>query len=233
MTLINDIEKKKKQVRKIQKEIYRLYESRRNISTEKLEKPIRYGWYIHLTLREDILKRKDAHVYQEILDVCGEWVWGRNKQDVNKNWEHYKRHRKDWQWAGMCWIDKGKYQALSEAAKKHFRAYEWDWNPWRGTIYRYYCLMPKYYCVTKFTKAYVTHRQVADGTLDSQMTELEEKLLNKPLYRFSYYAGNNYDGDKWWRKRFHKRVRQRSRAALKNYDEEHFDKMSIKALHLY
>lgn len=67
----NKIELRKTLVRRIQNELWLLRRARANPGQVPLEKPIRNGWFKHLTLRDDISRREDAKVFQEILDVSG------------------------------------------------------------------------------------------------------------------------------------------------------------------
>ena len=229
MRLVNKIERREAQVRKIQKELIILQKAHFNLGEIPLPKPIRNGWYKHLVMRTDISRRKDAHIFQEILDVCARWVWGSDKKIADKMWAHHIKHNRDWQWAGLAWITKDKYQLLSPRAKSYFVEYEWKWTPWQGSIKRYYCHAPKYYFVTTFEKAYITHIRVIDAELEKRIAELNNQLLSNELYP---YLWNNYGGwiHKWWRKQEIRKMRHRSKMALKAYDEDNYNKLIGRAL---
>ena len=229
MRAAHKIKQKEHRARQIQQELTILCRARCNLGDVPLQKPIRNGWYKHLVMRTDISRRKDAHIFQEILDVCARWVWGSDKKMADKRWLHNIKHNRDWQWAGLAWITKDKYKLLSPKAKTYFVEYEWKWTPWQGSIKRYYCHVPKYYFVTAYEKAYITHRRVVDSQLERKIAELENQLLSNELYSYSWNA-THYWMNKWWRKRDTRKIRHRTKTALKAYDEEKYDQLVGKAL---
>ena len=60
MRPMNKIEEKEALVRKIRKELIKLWKADSELGLIPLEKPIRHGWYKHLVLRKDIARREDA-----------------------------------------------------------------------------------------------------------------------------------------------------------------------------
>ena len=120
MGIKNKIEEKESTVRQIQKELRILYQALYSLGEIPLDKPIRNGWYKHLVMRPDISRRKDADVFQEILDVCSRWVWGSDKKMADKRWVQNVKHNKDWQWAGLAWTTPDRYKILSPKAKRYF-----------------------------------------------------------------------------------------------------------------
>lgn len=229
MRFANKIEQKETRARQIQQQLNVLHRAHGNLGKIPLQKPIRNGWYKHLVLRADISRRKDAYVFQEILEVCARWVWGSDKKMANKRWTHNIKHNKDWQWAGLAWITRDKYKVLSAKAKRYFVAYEWKWTPWQGSMKRYYCHVPKYYFVTAYEKAFITHRRVVNSELERKIAELENQLLSNELYPYSWNANNDWV-NKWWRKRDRRKIRHRAKMALRAYDEERYDQLVGKAL---
>ena len=222
MRLPNKFEQREILVRKIEHEIDRLCIASRNLGEVKLDKPIRDGWFKHLVLREDVARRKDADVYQEIIDVAGRWIWGSDKKVADKKWLDTERKKKNWQWAGLAYITKDKYNVLSPKAKKFFVEYEWKWTPWQGSLKRYYCLVPQHYYVPSYTRSYITHRKIVDSELHQRIDELSNRLLSNELYVLS---DNVYKepGGLWWRKLEERRMRRKVKKALRFYDEEKFD----------
>lgn len=221
MKVPNKVEQREAMARQIRKELVELRRARRNLGQLPLKKPLRYGWYKHLVLREDIVRRADAEVFQEILEACSGSVWGRDKAMADQEWERQESENGDWQWAGMTWITKRKYQRLSPRARKHFVELVWKWTPWQGIIKKYYCLVPRYYYIAVYEKAYVTHLQVVDHELDSRIAHLEQRMFGQHLFSYSWKAQDGWP-NKWWRQTCHRRDRRKSKANLRQYDEENY-----------
>ncbi len=229
MKSLNKIDQRETLVREIKKELSVLYDQLCNLDSVKLDKPIRHGWYKGLVLRADVERREDSAIYQEVLDTCGRWIWGSDKKYTNRNWDRNVKKNKDWQWAGLAWIRKEEFFKLSDKAKKLFVEYEWKYDPWCGSIKRYYCHVPKHFYITTFKRAYVTHMQVANGIVDKRVAELESQLLSNDLFEFSW-IGNGGWMNKWLRKMESRNHRHRSKTALKNYDELNYDRSVGRAM---
>lgn len=222
----NVIEQRLSRVRLAEKEWRKLYIARRNLALIPLEKPIRHGWYRHYELRDDILRRKDAAVFQEILNACGSEEWGHTKLEIDERWERSTWCKDDWQWPGFRRIGKRAYRRLSVQAKKYFVEYEVRWNPWQGSIRRYHCHVPQYYFVPSYTKAYVTHLQSVDSELDSKIARLENELLGDELFAITRRGKSDWP-NKWMRKRNARRTRHLVKTALNEYDDEDRYDLSI------
>ncbi len=217
------------QVRQARKEWSKLFLARRNLAQIPLDKPIRYGWYRHFKLRDDILRRKDVAVFQEILNVCGSYEWGNTKLDVDEQWDQDNWCKDYWQWPGFRRIGKRAYRKLSVKAKKYFVQYELRWNPRQGSVRRYYCHVPQYFFVPTYTKAYVTHLQSVDSELDSKIAKIENELMSNEFYAIDMRGQSSWPS-KWMRKRNVRRIRHRVRAALSECDEDRYDSCIGKAL---
>lgn len=216
-------DQRKSQIRKIKKEWVKLHAAKRNLAKIPLDKPIRYGWYKQLALREDVARRIDADVFQEILEVCGRWVWARTKGLADEQWEHLLRsRRRNWQWGGFARVSKHRYNELSPAAQKYFTAYEWRWTPWQGSIHKFYCHVPKSYYILTYKKAYITHLQSVDSELDSKIAELENQMRKNEFYPYSWWASNGWP-NKYMRKWVNRKARHQVKRALHDYEEENFD----------
>ncbi|MDW3191533.1 MAG: hypothetical protein R8G66_04190 [Cytophagales bacterium] len=192
-----------------------------------MDKPIRHGWYREYVLRDDIARRKDAHVFLEILDACGSSEWGLTKREIEEQWERVTWSKDYWQWPGFRRIGKRAYRRLSVRAKKYFGHYEVRWNPWQGSVRRYHCHVPEYYFIPKYTKAYVTHLQSVDSEIDSKISRLENQLLSDELYPYSWWAANGLT-NKFMRKWEIRNERRMTKIALQQYDEECYDRWAYK-----
>lgn len=156
-------------------------EAIRNQGWIELDQPIHNGYYAEYVLRDDILRRDDAAVYQEALDACKEKIWGRNpefkvKNKKTKRWEQIKPKLKD--------IKKEDYEKLSPSAKKLFFESTKVNRNWRyGYSDKWYTCTLSFELVIKVTKAFITHRREHDGIL-YQMDAENEKMMYQ-------VAGNN------------------------------------------
>lgn len=176
-------------------------EAQRNLGWIELDKPIQHGYYAEWVLRSDIQKREDAHVFQEVLDVCAERIWSKNEEFKHKDYKTKK-------WVidnpKLNKINKEKYENLSPSAKKHF--YEdltpiKNWRPGYANKF-YYCTL-SYEIVVFKSKAYITHRKEHDNILKQIEAEIE-----KDLYRVS--NGNPWGGyshGKFWKKLENKKLK--------------------------
>ena len=84
MKQANKIMLREREVRSIHAELDRWYSAKWDLGEYKLSKPIKNGWYKHLTLRDDVARRKDAYIFQNVLDIAGIWIWGRDKKHADK-----------------------------------------------------------------------------------------------------------------------------------------------------
>jgi len=221
MKRLDNIEKRKKQVRAWKKELRKLYKAYNEQEYIKLEKPIRHGWYKHLILREDIARRKDAYIYQEILDRCGADIWGSTKKQADKNWDQYNQRSVRWQFPGLEYLDAEKLVGMSPKARLWFEGYDWKWKFSSGYVKRYYCKVPRYYFVVAYTKAYITKKQIVDPDLVSKIDGLENRLLQNKYYRLKKENVGRHS--RWGPFNYNRRKRKRCNDQLRNYDEQSFD----------
>ena len=227
MRPLTKIEEKEALVRKIKKELNELRKAKSDLGEIPLEKPIRHGWYRHLVLRADVARRKDAIIYQEILDRCGSIVWGSDKNRADKNWEHYHEYGSCYQWEGFSSLEQQEFKKLSSKAQCHFVEYESYWSPWLGSVKRYFCLVPSYCFEIGYSKAFITHRKVMSSELNQRIDELENRLLGNDLYAYSEDRVSTYF--KLEKRYINKKGRKHVKQVLKNYNEEQLDRIMGRA----
>jgi len=207
----NIIEQRQKELRLLEKERWTLWLAMRNLGSIKLDKPLRHGYYTHLILRDDISRRKDAKVFQEIIEKCRVNIWGTNKTHADKCWNGYNTRNSQIQWPGFYKLDEKRFDKLSNKAKRHFEKI--PHQPNHAT--RYYCNVPRWYFVKTFTKAYITHRQIIDPKLNRRLDEIDEKLRNSKYYNLSHTDYNAMS--KWERVVLHQQNRSKTSQLLSNY----------------
>ncbi|UTW61960.1 hypothetical protein KFE98_18405 [bacterium SCSIO 12741] len=206
---------------KWRKEQVRLNWEYRKLGYEPLENPVRHGWFKFLVLRDDIARRADATIFQEILDKCGYRIWAANKPLLHQYWEEYPMKNRNFLYPGIRKISPKTYRLLSEEAQKWFRKTVQSWSPWIGYRYQYHLLVPLYFFRPKMERAYITHRKVIDSDLDRRSDEIERLML-----RPEYYDLSNYNYKSWWCHEAHqgRKERKHSKRILKNYNEWDYDR---------
>lgn len=229
MKFQHKIEQRETQVRQIHKELGDLYEAKRNMSKLKLPKPLRYGWYKHLRLRGDIERRVDAATFQEIIEVCGSWVWGREKKRVNQNWIERTKKDRDWQFPGFKKLSKEDFEKLSIKAQRHFVEHEKYWSAWTGSVKVYYCTVPRFYFVTTYSRAYVYEKQLVDANIESRIDELENNLLDNKLYGIAYRS-RGYWPRKYYKNQYNRKTRRMKKINWSNFDEHDYEVRLYKAI---
>ena len=210
--------KRDKIVRGLTKERKRLFEATWNLGFVPLEKPLKHGWFKHLALRDDVARRKDAHVLQEVIEASGLEAWGRDKEHADKIWNRENRKGLSIQFPGIQKLNQKEYNKLSVQAKKWYEGFDWYWCPVGGHQKRYYCRVPRYFFKLAYTRAYVTKLQAVDPELEQRIDEVEAKMRTPELYHLTY---NRYRYKVF---RYHKKVRRKVKQSLRCYDEERFDR---------
>jgi hypothetical protein len=184
-------------------------EAMRNLGWIELEKPIHDGFYAEWVLRDDILKREDAHFYQEALGACADRVWSRNGE-----FKHRDGRTKKWvnENPKLNTINKDKYEKLSPTAKKFFLEDTTPVKNWRyGFNDKKYICTLSYELVVFKSKAYITHRREFDSILKQMEAEIEDEL-----YRLSNgHPWGGYGHGKFWRKHEYKKTKLVAERELK------------------
>ena len=184
----------------MRKELRQLYTARFRLGYIKLEKPIKHGWFKHLTLRDDIARRKDASVFREILELSGIDIWGLDKKHADKVWDKQSRKDNGIQFPGIRKLNQRSYNKLSKKAQKWYEGFDWYWDPQKGNLKRYHCRVPRYFYKIAYTKAFITKKQVVDPKIEKRMSEIEQILisdeyyyLDKSNYYYSYFEKKDKD----------------------------------------
>lgn len=219
---------RRSELRRLARESDKLWQARYDLGLMKLEKPIRRGWIKHLKLRDDIARRKDAHLYQAIIRNCGVEVWGNSKVHADKNWELNHRSNRDVQFPGLRLLIGEKIKCIPTKARMMFDGHDWQWIRHKGYVKRYFCRVPTYYFETTYSKSYVTHLRVVDPDIESRMAEIDN-ILDSNIYYALAVQANQYRWDDV-PFRYHKRKRKRINDLLKNYDEQQFDVMAYRVM---
>ncbi len=200
-------------VRALKNEEYELWDAKRNLGYIELEKPLRHGWFTYLTLREDISRREDAAIFQEIIDKCTLNIWGSDKKHADKVWNARNRKNNKIQWPGFKKLNHFQYSQLSPSAKKYFEPFSKK-SKYRG---KYKCNVPRYFFVKTYCRAYITKRKVTSNEIDQRIGEIEA-ILNHNIYfdyKESFYRSRRSNRD--WKAIYHRSKRKKKNQSLQKY----------------
>lgn len=223
MKPVNKIEKRKSEVRKLRKEYRDLYEAKFNLGYLDLEKPIRHGWFKHLTLRDDIARRKDALVFREILEASGIDIWGLDKKHADKVWDKQSRKDDTVQFPGIRKLHQKRYNKLSKKAQKWYEGFDWYWSSGEGNVKRYHCRVPRYFFKITYSRAFITKKRIVDPKIDKRIAEIQELLLSDKYYNYDQY--NRKYRTKYMNDMYNRISRRKAKEALINFNEDSFDRM--------
>lgn len=164
----------------------RLYDIKNALGYEKLEKPYQHGYNAFHVLRDDISRRKDAEVFQYLLDNYSVTTWSKSgvfykvyKKHISDNRPHFKL------------ISEEDYEKLSNKYKSYFfHDSRYDTKYWNGTVYKKYrCYLPPHYLVMKVVNDYVTHKRVVDSEIERELD-----FVNKQVYELAREIQPYYEG---------------------------------------
>ncbi len=178
-------------VSKLEKELKRIRKARSALGYLELPKPLRDGWYKTFRLRDDISRSKQAKAYQEVLDAVLIEIWGREKKHAHKNWnKFFNRHGQNYQRPGIRRLNEKEFNKLSSKAKKCF--VKRRRKVYQGYKFIYACIIPKYYLVIAYRRAYITKRKILSPILEKREQEIIEILQKSTLRTYSLYHKYNY-----------------------------------------
>jgi len=180
-----------KTVNRLEKELDKIHKAQAELGYLELDKPVRDGWIKTFKLRDDILRSKKSKVYQEVLKSVKQEIWGREKKYADKRWkEFFNKHNRNFQRPGIRRLNEKQFSKLSTKAQKCFIKRKRKANGGYKNIYS--CILPRYYFIISYRRAYITKRKIISPILESREQEIME-ILAKPNYRsYSVYYNYNY-----------------------------------------
>lgn len=170
---------RKKEIRRIEKRKNRLYKQLWNLGYEKLEKPIRHGWYRELIITENVHKYKNASAILEIYEYIVPWYWATTKEKAQAEWD--KRCSLFMISKDKPTISRKQFNKLSEKAQKLCVVFRYK-TVHRNVKTRFYINFPKGCYRFQFKRAYITHRKRIDPSIISEIEFLEKELHKKGYF---------------------------------------------------
>lgn len=185
MRELDKYEKKYKSFLKMQRRLNEIEEELRKLPLRELKEPYQKGWNISIRLRDDISRRDDAHIIQQIIDLG--WYKEKYVTDINavkairkglKSYicTRYKEpisinlfpRRKD--------LTKEQYNNLPEKIKLNFCLDNFSERYLKYNRKYYYCYLPAYYTELRVRPNIITHERLKGGELESEKDFLRDKL---------------------------------------------------------
>ena len=219
---------KEKEFRRILKRQSELYLAKFGLGYIKLEQPIRHGWFKEIVLTQSVERYKHAEAIEEVYKKIKTSYWGATKEKAQKVWDIERSKyglSKD-----KPTISNRSYRKLSDKAKSLCVVFKYKVKHQRKLKTRFYVNLPIGCTKIKFTRSYITHRKKIDPTLESELDQLDNRLLQPGLFELT--LGGYWN--KWDRmfvsferkKETHKVKRHLSNYRNKVISEELKDKIS-------
>ncbi len=164
-----------------------MYKKRWDLGYKELEKPIRHGWFIQLTILRKIERYKFKPEIDEIVDKLETSIWGATKEKAQLKWNNARS--KHLIYKDVPTISPKTYRKLSDKAKRHCTLFFYkEHKKWRR---RYYVRIRKNVYKISFKRAYVTHSKIIDPNLEERLDVIHQQYLKDGWYGLSW-AGEKY-----------------------------------------
>lgn len=198
-----------KEYLKLRDELDDLLSVRRGKSYIELEEPIHHGYNVEWVLREDVARGPLAHELESFIYHFSRPGWCANKNLVKK----YKKGTPEKIKPEWVYVSKYRYDGMADWCKKWFtKDYQRRRISYFGEVeYDYKVCIPEYYFVERRSKSYITHREILNPDLQSQIDQLKN-LLERKFYKFETYK---YSGIKSLTKEYHASDRAFNKRQLK------------------
>ena len=210
-------EQRQKQIRKVYKRFNELGALEKALGYEKLENPIRHGWYKEIVLTRRVSRYKNEEAILEVFDKIHKAYWGRTKEEAERQWFKYVSNY--YIYRDFPTLSKKQFNKLSSKAQRLCTAYKYK-NRCKKWRVRFYLRIPKSAYRIKYTRAYITHRKRIDPMIISEDALLDQQLLKKGFYNLDHNnrSWKNYLYEDGYKKQKLKIKRQLNQ--LKHYDLE-------------
>ena len=185
----------------------------------ELDVPRFNGYIAKLKLRDDIARRDDADVFQEIMELHGYVTFAvRLIKDFPWNTGAKRWRYSDLRYPHIKDITKHVYDSLRPQVQKHF--VESRFSTWRG-MNLYVCTVPSFYYDIEYVKDYITHARVIDEVLEQEDSELD-KQIDKYQEEYGIYHWRNASGGapKSFRKSLNRTERAKSKRVVRNIEAD-------------
>jgi hypothetical protein len=172
-----------KELISIWKKKNRLMQGKRALNLVELPKPERWGYKRFFVLREDVAKSREAAFFQGILKLIQSTIISRDKKFEYKD---YKTKTKKPIMQYVKDIDLRSWNKLIAEGKltdkqQSFFERKWKNNPGNKGGYWVYEFKKPWVFELRKQPHYITHRILLDPKLESELTELENRIDRQNL----------------------------------------------------
>lgn len=185
--------RKVKEVISLQKRYWELGKAQSGQPLVPLEKPIRAGWQRYFVLRPDLVNSKNAKTLLTILGMINNTVYSRNKEFTYRRWKDKKdipitQH--------LLTLPDKKGQELEPKYQRWFVRTKFIYPYSKQVYYNWVFTHPQFF-VFRIRPNYLTHKQLVDSDLESEVAYVGKKLYNDRRYRIldKFSARRWYDWD--------------------------------------
>ncbi len=178
---------RKKEIRKLRKEQRDLYAKSRALGYRKLEKPIRHGWYIELTILPQIERYRFKPQIEEILKKLEKRYWELTKEQAKKKWD--SAESKHLIYKDIPTLSPKSYRKLRDKAQGHCRVFFFKED--KKLKRRYYVRIPKNAFKISFKRAYTTHSKIIDPLIEERLDLIQQQFEKKGWFGAAK-TGHNY-----------------------------------------
>lgn len=193
------------------------FKAQRALGWIELEKPLFAGYKKNLILRDDISRREDSHVFQEIIDRFSSEVYSRRKDFL-----YYcsKSRRKEVRNAYIKALKPNVYLNLSPQLKKWFTSEPQKVQYSHKLVH--VCVVPEFFFTQKISRHYITKVREFDETLKKEASEIDFFTKKNPLFfkMDRWYYQHRLTAPKWYRRCKNKEEKNNSKLALHKFLRE-------------
>jgi hypothetical protein len=195
------LENRKKEVIRLQKRYNDLLTARRALPLVPLKTPIRYGWERTFTLREDIKKSPKGKFLESLLTKINNKVHCKTKDFVEYDYKTGKMKPIE---QHLSVLDPKEYEKLTPQEQAQFNKEYRQVKYWlTSKTIEVYAIKQPWRFVFKIRPSYITHEQMVDGDIESELDKLSDKLWHQG-YAFKYgeydRGGGFYEFGEVWNK---------------------------------
>lgn len=158
----------------LEREYFRLSQAKNNAPIVPLEHPFQRGWTKKFALRDDIRRRTDSWILQQLLNKFNTTIHSNNEQFI-KQGEPIPHELK---------ILPKKAVEKFGWSQQHFKwamyGHWHDYRSWRGraVIEGYIFAAPHYFLIDNIQPYFVTHQKVLLPDVEERLQEIENKFTH-------------------------------------------------------
>tara|TARA_R110002020_G_scaffold123630_1_gene280357 strand:+ start:2387 stop:3076 length:690 start_codon:yes stop_codon:yes gene_type:complete len=198
-----------RELRRLYTKLRKIYKAQRELGWIELDKPIYLGYAKGFVLRDDISRRKDAQVFEDILKHINTFVTCKNKDFMAKPWNSKKKEPIP---HTLSTLSKKVYNKLPTNQQKHF--YHYYSHKKKEWVYKF---TNDYYFVPKIEKNYAYKVREHDADLDAQEAEIDNYIQNNNLWpKIGKVMGWKTHNDGWGYEGKEKIMKDKKRSDLRD-----------------